>query len=159
VAIGRARFERAAKTFEEIGYSYGQTLALENLATAAVLDGDFAAAARALSVCLDAWDLSQHFHNLGHCLVVGAAIAQAHGDAPLAARLLAGVEALFERVSIYLEPVEASIDRDTRLRVEADLGSARYAEEWARGATGELADEFAAVKEALRRWAAAATTA
>jgi hypothetical protein len=152
-SAARARFERAAGKFEEMGYSYGRGLALENLATASVLEGDFAGAARALSEGLDAWDLSENLHNLGHLLVVAAAIARAHRDAALAANLLGAVGAVFERLSIPLDQVEATIDRETRKLAEAELGTPQFEAALERGAGRELADELALVKEHLRLWA------
>jgi hypothetical protein len=90
---------------------------------------------------------------IGHSLVAAAAIAQARGEAALAARLLGAVAARFEPLGLSLNPVEAGIDRETRNLAEAELGTSRYQEELERGADRELADELVVVGENLRLWA------
>jgi predicted ATPase/DNA-binding SARP family transcriptional activator len=151
----RTYFEIAVAKHEEMADPKGRSLALENLATAALLAGDTPAAAQALAESFEAWDVSTHLHNLGHYLVVAAAIAQAQGEAAVAARLLGMSRALLEHLGFSLEDVEAAIDRDTRRRGEAELGTSRYQEELERGATREVADGVTLAKEGLKRWATA----
>jgi tetratricopeptide (TPR) repeat protein len=158
-AAALSHFESAAAKFEEIGDSYGRALTLENLAVAAVLGRDPANAARALTESLDIWDFSGNVHNLGHHLVVVAAVAQAYGEAALAARLLGTVTATFARMGVSLQENEARIEREARELAEADLGTDRYVEELKRGERRDLADELPVVMESLRRWATSGSPA
>ena len=149
----RKHFERAAEKFDEPGDRYGRGVALENLAVAALFESDANGAARALAESFDSWDYSQNLHNLGHALVVAAGIAEQHGEAVLATRLLGAVAATFERLGVLLQPSELRVERATRELAQAALGPARYEEELRRGAETELADVLAVVRQRLSRWA------
>jgi hypothetical protein len=149
----REHFEIAAVKYDEAGDLYSRGNTLGNLAAAAVLDDDLPSATLALAESLETWDPSSNPFQLGHVLVIAAATAVGQDDPEMAARLLGGSRALFERLGFSLEPLEAGIERETRTLVQTELGAARYEEELARGAEADPAEQLELVKHSLQRWA------
>lgn len=150
----RRRLEESVSIFERIGGRWQATYALSSLAALTVIQGRYDDARPLLAETLRrAFDLRMPNH-AAQCLDNVAAVALAHGDFVLAARLLAAATAVREETGDQTTEGEDWFDHELRMRAETRVATRKclgsgFAREWKTGEALALNEAVALALDSL----------
>ncbi len=117
-----ALYEKSLALYREIGSKWGIALPLQNLGKIAFARGDYARARALFEQSLPLYRESGNIPYAAVCLVGLAAVARIQGQPERAAQLLGAAQALLDRTSSILEPLDREAMENEITAVRAQLG-------------------------------------